>query len=88
MTKIVMDTLGKLADRGYQFNLWCCTCRSGRLVSCESMRQRLGSDHSHYVVGKFRCKDCNGKDIEVRVSPPTDPYWHLKEAEKNGTRLR
>lgn len=71
--KIVLDTLGKLADGGYQFSLYCMDCRHSDMVTCESVAQRLGRDHSFYVVGKFRCSKCNGKNIEVRHMPLTAP---------------
>lgn len=70
---LVIDTLGAVADDGYSFNLWCLGCERGELILSEPVRQKLGSDHSLDLRGKFRCSKCGSKDIEIRLSPPHNP---------------
>lgn len=70
---IRLDTLGKMADHGYEFGVQCEDCRHWVKISCEEVAERLGRDHTSYVRDKFRCSECGSRDISVHIYPPTKP---------------
>ena len=69
----VISMLGDLADRGYSFSLRCDVCKREALMPAEPVSDRLGRDHPLKFQGVFRCSQCGNKDVEVRLSPPSEP---------------
>ncbi len=67
---VVIDTLGKLLERGYRFNLWCLDCRRGGISPIEPFANKLGLDHPIYVRGHAVCSRCDRKNVEVRIQAP------------------
>lgn len=67
---VIIDTLGKLLDGGYRFNLWCQDCRRGGLSPIDPFIAKLGRDHPLYVRGHAVCSKCRGKNVEVRIQAP------------------
>jgi hypothetical protein len=67
---VIIDTLGKLQDDGYSFNLWCLDCRRGGISPIEPFVKKLGRDHPLYVRGHAKCSKCGGKNVEVRIQAP------------------
>lgn len=70
---IRLDTVGKLADHGYEFGVQCDDCRHWVRISCKSVADRLGRDHDFRVADKFQCSKCGSKKITVHIYPPVDP---------------
>ncbi|KQU97009.1 hypothetical protein ASD00_19475 [Ensifer sp. Root31] len=67
---VIIDTLGKLLDDGYRFNLWCLDCQRGGISGIEPFAKKLGRDHPIYVRGHVKCSKCGRKNVEVRVQAP------------------
>ena len=67
---VVIDTLGKLLERCYRFNLWCLDCQRGGISSVEPFAKKLGLDHPIYVTGHAKCSKCGGKNVEARIQAP------------------
>lgn len=75
---VIIDTLGKLLDKGYQFNMWCQDCTRGAIVSVEPFVEKLGRDHGFAVERYARCGRCGGKNIEVRIQAPQGGHQREK----------
>lgn len=67
---VIIDTLGKLMDGGYRFNVWCVDCTRGGLLPIEPFVKKLGRDHPMSIRGHVKCSKCGGKNIEVRIQAP------------------
>lgn len=67
---VIIDTLGKLLDGGYAFNLWCVDCTRGGLLPIDPFVKKLGRDHSMSIKGHVKCGRCGGKNVEVRIQAP------------------
>ncbi|MDP9634540.1 UNVERIFIED_ORG: hypothetical protein J2W85_006627 [Ensifer adhaerens] len=67
---VIIDTLGKLLDDGYRFNLWCLECRRGGISPIEPFVKKLGRDHPIHVRGHAKCAKCGRKNVEVRIQAP------------------
>jgi hypothetical protein len=67
---VIIDTLGKLQDDGYSFNLWCCDCTRGAILPIDPFVAKLGRDHPIYVRDHAKCGRCGGKNVEVRIQAP------------------
>lgn len=69
--EIRLETLGDLLDHGYTFDLWCSRCNQGGSTTAERFIDRLGRGHSSDVSRFIRCRACRGKDLEIKMMPPT-----------------
>lgn len=67
---VIIDTLGKLHDKGYAFNLWCVDCTRGGLLPIEPFMKKLGRGHPMSIRGHVKCGKCGGKNVEVRIQAP------------------
>lgn len=70
---VVIDTLGKLADGGYSFSVWCPSCERGGLVSAEVVALKVGRHHPVCPKGRIYCSKCLSREIEIRLSPGPKP---------------
>lgn len=67
---VIIDTIGKLMDKGYRFNMWCQDCQRGGISPIEPFVEKLGRDHGFDVERYAKCSKCGGKNIEVRIQAP------------------
>jgi hypothetical protein len=70
---IAIDTLGAMLDDGYRFNVWCRGCERGALISVEPFVKKLGRQHHIDVTGHVKCSKCGGKNISLKLQPPSRP---------------
>jgi hypothetical protein len=72
---VVLDTVGKMADRGYRLGVHCenHSCRHVGIISYRDLEKTLGRDHSFFVKDKLVCSKCGGKALTVHHMPPTAP---------------
>jgi hypothetical protein len=71
--KVTLDTVGKLADRGYRLSVHCETCRHVGFIDYRDLEKTLGREHTFFVKDKLVCSKCGGRDLIVHNMPPTEP---------------
>lgn len=75
---LYINTLGVLRDEGYSVTGYCGErgCLHSAKLDLDALIDRLGDGFvgvgdPNPLVPKLRCAGCGGRNIELRVSPPT-----------------
>lgn len=73
---LTINTLGAILDGDYSLRACCYSlkCQHNATLDVEALARRLGRDHSsmHWdLIPNLRCSKCGGKNIGLRLSPPT-----------------
>lgn len=73
---LVINTLGAIVDGDYSLTAYCydMECQHSAALDVEALAKRLGREHGSMrwdLVPKLRCTKCGGKDVGLRLAPPT-----------------